>query len=465
MGGNALGRQANRMSLPQHRAFSTYCQERLEPFFKGIYKWKDLKDKESHGDLDLVCAWDEYDPTAHVKGYEEDLRFTHQVQERKGIPSASNASPNSGLSVAGDGATVQAPGGKATWSKGLALHPDNLKFRAWVSDLAKALNASAWARNGIKTPIISFAVLCEDLPFEEAQDVQPTEEQKAAGHEPFWQVDCITVPSSTASFALLSTSYGDSLVVLSYALKILCPSFSLSSTQFNLKHSPFSGIPPIQVQLTTDPVPFCKWLGVDYDKWQATTFADNHELWEWLTNVEPSSILGTIWIKLAAPRKEDHDKDFETGDGTPVIRNHVRKISGVAKFLKWLRRPDSHWVKLAVECEAAKLGESTINPSSCDDTARSVASAEPSPISTSVEQLILDPGSPSPLDNHARDALTFWDCQSEYNVQYADRQGQARLLAERRQKHLENKAKQEAQLASLAQGVDQLKIVNSQVDL
>ena len=56
MGGNALG-PAVRLTSAQHAALERFCRRRLAGHFDEIVSPPYLRDKDTHGDLDLVCAF------------------------------------------------------------------------------------------------------------------------------------------------------------------------------------------------------------------------------------------------------------------------------------------------------------------------------------------------------------------------------------------------------------------------
>ena len=153
MGGTALGRLANRLTLEQHKALQAFCRAQLTPFFPAIYHARDLADKLTHGDLDILCEWDGYDPDMKIKGYEEDLGDAHLA------------------------------GGSDIKDTSTAEDADNLRIRAWCAAICKALGGFGWARNGWKTPLISIGVHCKDLDIPGAADIKPTAEQKVLGKE------------------------------------------------------------------------------------------------------------------------------------------------------------------------------------------------------------------------------------------------------------------------------------------
>jgi hypothetical protein len=73
-------------------------------------------------------------------------------------------------------------------------------------------------------------------------------------------------------------------MLLAVGIRRISRSLTLHMTHLSLRHSPFFGLPYVDVELTKDAREFADWLGLDYARW-FEGFANERELWEWMTDV------------------------------------------------------------------------------------------------------------------------------------------------------------------------------------
>ena len=195
-----------------------------------------------------------------------------------------------------------------------------------------------------------------------------------------YQIDVLMIPASQIPFTLLLTSYSSTTLLLAMALRVISPSLTMHSTHLVLRHSPFAGLPAVDVTLAHDPQTFCAWSGLDLDRWNAGWMASEEDSWRWLTEVSEESILGRAWKRLAQLR----DRGTQHSNGSKAVRD---------RFVEWLRSEESKWFDPAVEPIP-----STPNPE----------------LSTDATLNIVDPESPAPLDRRAMQALVYWGKTEEY---------------------------------------------------
>lgn len=147
MGGAALGRQAQRLTTPQFHRLVEYCIQRLSPsFFPRVVALKPFTDKDSHGDIDLLCSWDEQIDAKKVKG--EDWGVIVEGED-KGVGAHH---PIQTLSLA-----------KRIEEKEQKDGAENREFRKWVIALAGAIEGTEWKRSGASGAVISIGVPCRVL--------------------------------------------------------------------------------------------------------------------------------------------------------------------------------------------------------------------------------------------------------------------------------------------------------------
>ena len=211
------------------------------------------------------------------------------------------------------------------------------------------------------------------------------------------------IPSTQIDFSLMSSSYGFTLLFLSLALRSHSPALTLHMTHLILRHSPFLGLPGVDIFLTSNAEAFCTWLGLDYARWHQRRMANEEETWSWLTEVAEDSVLARAWKELAIPRED-----------IKLTGQKVKSVD-VDRFVKWLRSPRSKWYDRDAVIAAAEV-----------DEARLVDSA--------VVVRILDPEHASPLDARAMQALAHWGKAEEYDKIVEERRIVAREVRSRQKR-------------------------------
>ena len=268
-----------------------------------------------------------------------------------------------------------------------------------------------------------------------------------AERQAFFQVDCIFFPPSSLPFAVFSTSYGSTMLILAHCLRRLSSSFTLHTSSFILRHQPFPGLPSVDVELTRDPVAFAEWVGLEYDDWSTKStnllagdddeaFANDSDMFNWITDVDHHSLMGEGLRRLASPKR-----------GAPKS-----KLSGkpgeFTTFKQWLRQnvkeDKFRWSteqlkeELSLDPDHPDLSAMTMFPSS----ATTPSSATPMSPSSSADAAtppsagtinLIQSTEGVPLDHFASAALQYWNKVDAYVSALAARQTDAFLRAERRQ--------------------------------
>lgn len=218
------------------------------------------------------------------------------------------------------------------------------------------------------------------------------------------------IPPERLHFPLVSTSFGSTILLLSTALRVISQSLTLDMTHLVLRQSPFVGLPAVDVFLTSDATCFCTWTGLDYTRW-TRGMGSEEEAWKWMTEVEPDSIMGRAWGRLARPRdrtKQD-EKRGKPGD--------------LDRFIKWLRSPRSKWY----------------DPNTIILRPKEVP--QDSQIGAAVKPTLLDPVRPKLLESRAVAALKHWGKMEEYERGMEERRAVAREMAGRQRKRVEAREK------------------------
>lgn len=136
MGGKVFDRPAARLINAQFSRLETYCHRILRPFFQDILTNRHLGEKETHGDIDLLCAWDGVDVGTYIRG-----------QDRGRV-----------LEEA-DGAATQ-PTGEEDQGASVKRLFEGTQFTAWIECIARNFKAEEWTRLGTEVHILAFK-----LPF------------------------------------------------------------------------------------------------------------------------------------------------------------------------------------------------------------------------------------------------------------------------------------------------------------
>lgn len=118
MGGKAFDEPALELTNDQFSKVEQYTHETLKPFFTSIMTNRHFKDKTTHGDIDLICAWEEARIGVFIRGQERGLGQD-------------------------------------------AIDPvDENAFKAWITRVCQALRGIEWTRTGTEVHILAVR-----LPF------------------------------------------------------------------------------------------------------------------------------------------------------------------------------------------------------------------------------------------------------------------------------------------------------------
>ena len=140
MGGAALGRQVKILTTAHLELLIRHCQTSLASLFPDTRPLLAFAEKETHGDLDLLVAYEvPFHPKA-VKG--EDFGLLDD--EGKNL---------------GPAPWHPVQGGRK--DKGLGKEgAENEAFRQWAEGVVRALKGREWKRSGVKAGLISVGVPC-----------------------------------------------------------------------------------------------------------------------------------------------------------------------------------------------------------------------------------------------------------------------------------------------------------------
>jgi hypothetical protein len=209
-----------------------------------------------------------------------------------------------------------------------------------------------------------------------------------------YQVDLVLVPPSHHHFTVYYTSFGYALMLLAVGVRRISRSLTLHMTHVSLRHSPFFGLPYVDVELTKDARDFADWLGLDYARW-FEGFANERELWEWMTDVSEGEGQGesqpeqpSVDVEAEVSSDEAHEGDTDerlerwmrqdprtrksplAGAWRALAKSrrkertpHKAKEEGLDRFCAWLRT--TKWAEpRTYESDTSPLAETpTVGPS------------------------------------------------------------------------------------------------------
>ena len=122
-------------------------------------------------------------------------------------------------------------------------------------------------------------------------------------------------------------------ILLSHLITLLSIHLRASGTHLSFHYSPYPGLGPIRIELTSDPENFCRWLGLDYERF-LRGFETKKDLWVWVTNVKEGGKADKVWAALVRRYKQRP----ETGIVIERVSMQWRSRNpGWSYFLEWLR--------------------------------------------------------------------------------------------------------------------------------
>ncbi|WVQ98278.1 hypothetical protein IAU59_005401 [Kwoniella sp. CBS 9459] len=447
MGGNAFGITARRLPQAQYDAVKAIALAKLQSFFSAVLVPRNLTSKDTHGDLDVLCAYDNVIPNGDEAWFANE-QITNGATTA-GDPSSTQAqgvtvADGSGIAdakidpvlmILPESASGPNSGGRIKIYGGrIIAGPEVETIRNLCGEIRQSLGATAWWRRGSE---VSYKLPCIILGQDAEEDVSPEE---------FYQIDINFVKAACLNFYQDMASYSSTGVLLGRIVRHLSKSFTLHLTHFVIRHNPFPGLPSVDVTLTSSPSALTAWLGLDYDRWakEGEHWSEEKQLFEWMTDVKDDSVLGPTLKRLGPTVRRDPNE--ETG-------KRKRRADYADRFYNWLRT-ESKWAAPAF----TKTDEQIEDPSAAHTPISSTPIGTPADLearttqgrtvslgdffSQSAEQPgITTAGSPLPafyvnldpaprlLDPAAQAALDHWGKKEEYDRIVAMRREAARDVA------------------------------------
>ncbi|WVQ75862.1 hypothetical protein IAR50_005495 [Cryptococcus sp. DSM 104548] len=377
MGGSAFDQQATRLTQDQHTRLTKIITDLVAPFFQGTSAPRSVASKDSHGDVDIICGY-----AGENRGGQEEWD-----PENKTI--------------------IPLKGGKVV----VGQWADEL--RAMAVEIFGVIGAVGLRRHGDS---LNYRVPLSVL------DETNTDSDK------FYQVDLELVPPAAIEFKTFLTSYGSTSFLLGRCLRFYSRSVVLHLTHFAFRHAPFFGIPPINITLTSDPVEFCKWFGLDYQVWktEGTNWRWDWQFWKWMTDVEDGTPAAVAYKRMIRRMKRD---------GAPTSSG--KKDGFLIGFYKYLCEK-SKWSK-AWEDENATLVEE--GQEGASESSR--GKREQVPIDV---QSIIDIDNPAEYGEGGAAVLEYWGKEEAYKELFEQTKALAAPIASSQKIKLEKKARQKALL-------------------
>jgi hypothetical protein len=263
----------------------------------------------------------------------------------------------------------------------------------------------------------------------------------------------------------MTQSYGVTALLYAAAVRRMSSSLTCHNDRFVIRYSPYQGLKAVEVELTSDPLEFMKWAGLDPDRFERG-FETEKEYWLWLTCLTDENQGAN-----EEERKEKYEalmqKRFPQGwrvmaaeksgekDSTKMPKGHTKvRLEVMARFRDWLKTtiyaPQDSTPKVA---PTSPTDNGSIKPTSLDisSTADQISSLTlgTSPPTTTQstrppldpkEQNLVDPAKPRELSSSAHSALEYFGKISEWDKLFQSRKEEARVMADRQARNNRERA-------------------------
>ena len=140
MGGGSFNHRAERLTTAQLDALEVHCIKTLRPFFKDIRALRNLDNKATHGDLDLMVGSEQMTRGIRWTGYDgghldfnEQSALVYNVRKHE------------------DDGRERKMGNE---------HPVYAHWKAWFISIARAVQAVQWNRSGGTSVKVAVAIPC-----------------------------------------------------------------------------------------------------------------------------------------------------------------------------------------------------------------------------------------------------------------------------------------------------------------
>ncbi|WWC68166.1 uncharacterized protein I206_102089 [Kwoniella pini CBS 10737] len=433
MGGNAFGVPAQRLSHAQYSILKTHVHEALSPLFDQILTPRNLSSKNDHGDLDVLAQYSQALPYGDEEYIPAPDPLLLEVINNLALkPALAPRTVLKELRGSNSGGEFK------VWGTGKM---DNVKdedvdrVRNLCGQIRESIGATAWRRRGSE---VSFKVPCYMI------------DRQHEGSDQFFQVDVIFVRPENIHFHYMMSSYSSTGLLLGRLVRHYSKNLTLHLTHLIIRHSPYPGISPIDVTLTSSPEEFCKWFGLDYQAWQdagENGWAEIEDLWKWLTNVSDDSIAAQAIRKITYRRNRPSINDELAGKR----KKRSEFADGLYDWLnlqpKWTSEVSEENQEAQIVCpepsipSPADQGVKEEDLSVSDQKVMISSTSEsksPAPAISDIQLGKLEM-SRLHLDLRSTAALEYWGKQEKYDQVLDERKAAADLLAGRQKERVEKK--------------------------
>ena len=277
------------------------------------------------------------------------------------------------------------------------------------------------------------------------------------------------MPPTCLLFTQFQQSYSNMPLMLAAALRRISKQLTIHSTFLSMRYSPFFGLPPVEVILTTDVHELCSWAGLDYERWEKG-FAGQEEFWTWFTS--PPGYDGPH--RAAVAEGSDNDLRDAMPDSADKAQrpafvhawkkfgrsqleaksSHRNGLEILTQFYDWMQRPGTRWYSEsspftteAVTSAPARLSP-VPTPLGTETSASAPTSGSCTPVLPEPNKSLVDPTKPLELDHGAQDAIEYFGKTSEWLAQFEQRRQRAQILYDQQQERLMRKKQHQERLAA-----------------
>jgi hypothetical protein len=257
----------------------------------------------------------------------------------------------------------------------------------------------------------------------------------------------------------MTQSYGVTALLYAAAVWRMSSSLTCHNDRFVIRHSPYQGLKAVEVELTSDPLEFMKWAGLDSIRFERG-FETEKEYWLWLTCLTDESQganeeerkekyealmqkrLPQGWRVMAAKKSGEKDS-------TKMPKGHTKvRLEVMARFRDWLKTtiyaPQTPPVKAD---PTAPIDNDSTEPDVSSALSSLTLGTSPPPASHSnrtppdpKEQNLVDPAKPRELSFSAHSALEYFGKVSEWDQLFQSRKEEARVMADRQARNNKERA-------------------------
>jgi hypothetical protein len=290
----------------------------------------------------------------------------------------------------------------------------------------------------------------------------------------------LLVQPNRLQFSVMTQSYGVTALLYAAAVRRMSSSLTCHNDRFVIRYSPYQGLKALEVELTSDPLQFMEWAGLDPIRFEQG-FQTEKQYWLWLTCLTDED--------QGADDKEREEKyealmqkRFPQGwrvmamkksgekDSTKMPKGHTKvRLEVMVRFREWLKTTIYVPKPTTLVAGSEEAGPAAIEqdgqakdeaeaPSPSIDTSPTIVKlaslilgpSPPPPTTTNTdtlsatpgpkEQNLVNPDKPKELSHNAQSALEYFGKVPEWSNLFEGKKQEAKILADRQARNNKERA-------------------------